>query len=380
MEKCEVLIVGGGPAGSSCAWKLRRHGVDVMVLDKADFPRDKVCAGWITPAVAEALQLDLADYAREQVIQPITGFRTGIIGSEQEVETHYGSTVSYGIRRREFDNYLLRRSSARLQLGQPLKSLEKRDDRWIANDAIEARLLIGAGGHFCPVARMGNSAQADSEVVVAAKEVEFEMDAEQARACRIAPETPELFFCQDLKGYGWCFRKGNYLNIGLGREDNHRLPEHLKAFCDFLQHRGKVPGNLPERFHGHAYLLYNHASRNPVDDDLLLIGDSVGLAYPQSGEGIRPAVESALLAADTILAADGDFRRERLEPYRGRLVSRFGDSGAASADILPQGLRNFLAEKLLTTRWFTRHVVLDRWFLHAGQPVLHGDASSGAHA
>jgi len=56
METCDVLIVGGGPAGSSCARQLRLQGRDVMVMvmvmvmDKALFPRDKVCAGWITPA------------------------------------------------------------------------------------------------------------------------------------------------------------------------------------------------------------------------------------------------------------------------------------------------------------------------------------------
>ena len=66
METCDALIVGGGPAGSSCAWKLRQQGMDVMVLDKAMFPRDKVCAGWITPAVVQALQLDTEDYARER--------------------------------------------------------------------------------------------------------------------------------------------------------------------------------------------------------------------------------------------------------------------------------------------------------------------------
>jgi flavin-dependent dehydrogenase len=61
METCDVIIVGGGPAGSSCAWKLRAAGWDVVVVDRANFPRDKVCAGWITPAVIEELQLDLED-------------------------------------------------------------------------------------------------------------------------------------------------------------------------------------------------------------------------------------------------------------------------------------------------------------------------------
>ena len=52
-ESCDVLIVGGGPAGSSCARQLRRAGLDVLILDKSEFPRDKVCAGWITPQVVE---------------------------------------------------------------------------------------------------------------------------------------------------------------------------------------------------------------------------------------------------------------------------------------------------------------------------------------
>ncbi len=147
METCDALIVGGGPAGSSCAWKLRQHGMDVMVLDKALFPRDKVCAGWITPAVVRALQLDTEAYARERVLQPITAFRTGLIHG-REVETRYPVTVSFGIRRCEFDDYLLARSGARTQLGQALKSVEKRGSRWIVNGAITTPLLIGAGGAF----------------------------------------------------------------------------------------------------------------------------------------------------------------------------------------------------------------------------------------
>ena len=55
MLTCDVLVAGGGPAGSACAWKLRRAGLDVIVMDRALFPRDKVCAGWITPGVVEAL-------------------------------------------------------------------------------------------------------------------------------------------------------------------------------------------------------------------------------------------------------------------------------------------------------------------------------------
>ena len=80
MERCDVLIAGGGPAGSSCAWRLRRSGLDVLVVDRATFPRDKVCAGWITPQVISELEIDVAAYRRGRTFQPITAFLTGIIG------------------------------------------------------------------------------------------------------------------------------------------------------------------------------------------------------------------------------------------------------------------------------------------------------------
>ena len=109
MDSCDVLIVGGGPAGSTLAGKLRTCGLDVVVLDKSTFPRDKVCAGWITPATTELLHLDKDEYSRGRVLQHISGFRTGMIG-RAEVLTRYGRTISYGIRRSEFDHYLLQRS------------------------------------------------------------------------------------------------------------------------------------------------------------------------------------------------------------------------------------------------------------------------------
>ena len=369
METCDVLIVGGGPAGSSCAWKLRQHGMAVTVLDKALFPRNKVCAGWITPAVVQALQLDTGAYARQCVLQPITGFRTGLIHG-RDLETRYPATVSFGIRRYEFDNYLLQRSGARTQLGQGLKSLEKRGRQWIVNDAIATPLLIGAGGHFCPVARFLGAKLGATEPAVTAKEVEFEMDPGQRADCRVRADTPELYFCRDLKGYGWCFRKGDYLNIGLGREGNLGLSEQIEDFCDFLRQGGRIPGNIPDKFHGHAYLLYGRSRRKLLDDGVLLIGDAAGLAYPESGEGIRPAVESGLMAAAAVVEAAEDYRRETLQPYPGRLRARFGQEAEPAGAMVPGFVRNILARALLGSSWFTRRVVLDRWFLHAHHPGL----------
>src|SRR5271156_2616381 len=124
MDACDVLIVGGGPAGSSCAWGLRGSGLDVAILDRQTFPRDKVCGGWITPAVLEALEIDAAEYARGRVLQPISGFRVSCIGG-RGVGAHSGKPVSYGILRYEFDEYLLKRSGATMLQGMPLAQLER---------------------------------------------------------------------------------------------------------------------------------------------------------------------------------------------------------------------------------------------------------------
>jgi len=318
----------------------------------------------------DTLHLDLEDYRRARVLQPITGFRTGLIDGPAIV-TGYDRTVSYGIRRCEFDHYLLQHSQARVAPGEPLESIERVDGIWRINHRIETPLLIGAGGHFCPVARYLGADLGSTERVVAAKEIEFEMTVQQQRACRTEAQQPELYFCRDLKGYGWVFRKGGYLNIGLGREDNHKLAEQIENFLAFLKREQRIPHDIPGRFKGHAYLLQGHGERKRIDEGVLLVGDAAGLACPQSGEGIRPAIESGLLAAAVIIAADGDYRGAALAGYNLRLASRFGASGSSTRSLPGESLRNFLGGRLLGNAWFTRHVVLDRWFLHSKQSPLH---------
>ncbi len=369
MESCDILIVGGGPAGSSFAWKLRGSGLDILVLDKEFFPRDKVCAGWVTPEVLKTLRLDMEEYRQKAVLQPITGFRTSMMRGS-EVETRYDGTVSFGIRRSEFDHYLLERSGTRLRLGEPLRSIRRENGLWIVNEQIKTPLVIGAGGHFCPVARILGARPSYSESGVVAQEMEFEMDEAQKNNCRIRPDTPELYFCEDLKGYGWCVRKGNFLNIGLGRNDKNKLSEHVRAFYCLLKEKGRIHQDTLANFKGHAYLLYRQASRNVIDDGVMLIGDAAGLAYPQSGEGIRPAVESALMAAEVVFLALGNYRKERLQRYPEMLTERFGKGSGGIFDMLPQGLKHLTARSLMSSKWFSRNILLDRWFLHSHQPPL----------
>jgi geranylgeranyl reductase family protein len=377
MDTCDALVVGGGPAGSSCARALERAGLDVVVLDRASFPRDKVCAGWVTPQVIRSLDLDTADYARGRTFQPITAFRTGLIGDRGTIDTSYDTPVSYGIRRCEFDHYLLQRSGARLAPPAPVTSMRRDGRDWIVNDGIRTPLVVGAGGHFCPVAKQLNPEPPQASLVVA-QEVEFLVDAADEAAYAIAPERPELYFSRDLQGYGWCFRKGRHMNIGFGRLDRRSLPKGTAEFVEYLAREGRVPSGATYKWHGHAYLLASAAGRRVVDDGVVLVGDAAGLAYPQSGEGIRPAVESGLMAAETILAARGLYDRDRLSPHAGRLAERFGAGSAPAAlsGLVPDGLTRSLSPIVMAWPWFVRHFLIDRWFLHQQQPPLLAAAHS----
>lgn len=372
MEQCDVLIVGGGPAGSSLAWGLRDSGLRIVILDKQSFPRNKVCAGWITPAVLESLQIDEGHYRNHHTMQAIHGFKISRMGSREVETTIQDKPLSFGIRRFEFDNYLLQRSGAAVITGEPFREMTRVDSRWIVNGKFSSSLVVGAGGHFCPVARSLGARPGKGEITVAAQEIEFPMSQQQMNLCRIDSKIPELFFCEDLKGYGWVFRKGQYINIGLGREDQHRLSDHVKAFCEFLKSRKKINFDLTVKFNGHAYLLYNHSRRGLIDEGVMLIGDAAGLAYPQSGEGIRPAIESGLIAAMVVRKAGGDYRSGNLAEYHDQVMQRYGNRPVARgpADYLPTGLKRVLAGGLLSTRWFVENTVINQWFLHRHQAPL----------
>jgi flavin-dependent dehydrogenase len=370
MASCDVLIVGGGPAGSACAWRLRQAGLDVMIADASTFPRDKVCAGWITPQAVTALRLDTQDYARGRTFQPFIGFRVGLIGGDATTVA-YDRPVSFGIRRCEFDHYLLQRAGARLMLGVPIASMRRDHGEWIVNDAIRAPLLVGAGGSGCPVARMMNGTGRGRPLVVA-REAEAHVSAADLATIAIEPDVPELFFCRDLQGYGWCVRKGEYLNVGLGRLDPRSLPAATEHFVAFLEGTRRIPPHFPWRWRGHSYAVHAAPRGRMIDDGVMLIGDAAGVADPQSGEGIRQAVESGLLAAETIVEARGQFSRDRLQPYAAGVAARFADAplSGVAARLVPDAVKAIMAGQLLRIPAFVKRVVIDEWFLHRRQLAL----------
>jgi geranylgeranyl reductase family protein len=361
MIRADVVIVGGGPAGSTCARALRRSGWDVLVVDRARFPRDKVCAGWLTPGVFTDLDLTPDEYAGAGLtLERISAFRTGVIGSPM-IETRYSGIASYGILRREFDHFLLKRSGARVIEDTPAHTLRHTDSSWIINDQIEAPMLIGAGGHFCPVARHLRGG-ADTAQPIVAKEAEFLRDDDAAGD---AAGVPSLFFCRDLDGYGWCVPKGEYINVGIGRRNRDEFSTHVTDFVTFLEASGIHAARPDVRWHGHAYFASGIGPRPLVDRGVLLIGDAAGLAHPESGEGIHPSIQSGQLAAKTLIAGGGRHDIDDLRPYAEAI--RAAHPAVSRRPAAVRAASAMAGRLLLHSPAFARHVVLDRWFLRRSQ-------------
>src|SRR5262245_60407916 len=165
----DVIVVGGGPGGSTTAWRLARVGLRTLLLDAAVFPRVKVCAGWVTPEALADLELDPEKYPL--TIQPFTACRFEFAGARHE--TRWRRPASYGIVRSEFDHHLLdraRAAGADVREGARVTSVAReRDGVRVVSAAgtFTAPVVIGAGGHHCPVAGAFGEVSEREEVVIA---------------------------------------------------------------------------------------------------------------------------------------------------------------------------------------------------------------------
>jgi menaquinone-9 beta-reductase len=292
VRTCDVLIVGGGPAGSAAARKLRRRGADVLVLDKETFPRLKLCAGWITPEVVRDLEMDIASYPHRFLT--FDRLHIHLKGLHFKVPS-----VQHSIRRFEFDAWLLERSDAPV-VQHTVRNIRAEAGGYVIDDEFRCRYLIGAGGTRCPVYRTLfrelNPRVTELQTVTLEHEIEYDW---QDPACHL------WFFEKGLPGYAWYVPKQNgWLNVGIGgmaermKANGGDIKHHWSRFIGTLD-RSLAPGARYEPT-GYSYFL-----RGQVDvvrrDDAFITGDAAGLATRDMAEGIGPAIRSGLRAADSIL-------------------------------------------------------------------------------
>ena len=293
MQAADAIVVGGGPAGSTCAWKLREAGLDVIVLDQATFPRTKLCAGWVTPEVLTDLELDPQQY-------PLSFMTFDDLHLHWKALTVRQKSRQHSIRRFEFDDFLLRRAGVPVRQHK-VREIYRDGGAYLVDGEFRARYLVGAGGTACPVYRtfFHQHNPRNSALQTATYEQEFAFDWEDPR-CHL------WFFDDGLPGYAWYVPKANgHLNIGLGgmadklKYRGGHIREYWRRFVDKLRRTGLVDYD-DYRPTGYSYFLRGTAAVIS-DNGAYIVGDSVGLATRDLCEGIGPAVRSGLLAADAII-------------------------------------------------------------------------------
>ncbi len=292
MRWADAIVVGGGPAGSTCAWKLRQAGLDVIVLDRAAFPRLKLCAGWVTPKVLSDLELAPGDYPHSLLTFETLRLHWGPISIRHASRQH-------SIRRYQFDHFLLQRSGAEVHT-HAVREICFEGGDYLIDGRYRAKYLVGAGGTACPVYRnlFREQNPRDNGLQAATLEQEFEYDWQEAD-CHL------WFFADGLPGYAWYVPKADgHLNVGLGgmasqlNRGGKKLRDHWARFTRRLEKKGLVrfADSQPK---GYSYYLRGRVEHVRIGN-AFLAGDAAGLATRDMCEGIGPAVASGLLAARAI--------------------------------------------------------------------------------
>ena len=292
MIASKIIVVGGGPAGSACARSLKRAGLSTLILDKKPFPRPKTCAGWVTPKVFKALELNPKSYPH--TLNRLERIHFHLFGMELRVRT-----CQYAVRRYEFDQWMILRAQVPVHTHK-VKHVRIHKGYYIIDDRYQCRVLVGAGGTHCPVYKnfFDKTAPRPVKAMISAVEKEYQCDFSDDR-CHI------WYFENRLPGYAWYLPKGNgWLNIGIGgkflklKKRNRTIMDHWHLFVKKLVRLSLIK-QAPHDPKGHNYYLFhkNHARQR---ENLFIIGDAAGLSTLDMGEGIHAAIKSGIMAADAI--------------------------------------------------------------------------------
>jgi menaquinone-9 beta-reductase len=329
MQQFDVVIVGAGPAGSSAAIALAREGYSVALLDKEQFPREKLCGDFLNPINWPMLR-ELG-VERDILFRPhekVTRFRiTSFLGQEAEVPlpgTNAETVFGLGVRRFYLDHVLATKAEsegATVLQGCRLKQLERASQGWLLRferaavcQVIRSKILIGADGRNSWVAhslRLASGTGTQREIVGfqvhlkclsgAAGKVEIHLfPGGYAGIVGLGDNTVNL--CLAIEKNRLPSRRPAELVLGLCLPKNPWLKEILR--CERVS---EVRSTYPVHFQ----------PRPVYDDGVLLAGDAARVNEPVTGEGIYFAIKSGLFAADTAHQAflRDDFSAAMLSHY-----------------------------------------------------------------
>lgn len=287
--KYDVIIIGAGPSGSSCAYNLKRlnPAVTILLLDKAVFPRYKPCGGGISPDVKNYVDFDLTDavscYSQE----------LALVANQKTVHAACDMLM---VRRECFDDFLVkkcREQGVEIKLGCEVLDIGNTASQVTVktqDEIFTGKIAVLAEGGSGKLARKLNIAPNNN----VAGAIEYEHFASHNTIL-------EVNFDQNKNGYAWVFPKADGLSIGVGKfskkkkNDEVGLPQQLKKY---LGEQG-VQTLEKKNVHGHPVQLYS-GKKKLVHGRIMLIGEIAGCVDPLTAEGIRPAIKSGYYAAKVL--------------------------------------------------------------------------------
>jgi len=317
-QSAEVVVIGAGPSGSAAAAWAARDGRDVLVVDAAEFPRDKACGDGLTPrAVSELTALGLGHWLDGRIRHD--GLRLSGFGRSLEVPWPGPSLppVSSAVPRTELDDRIRKvaeESGASMLLGRKCVDVERdsagRVTAVVLADGrtIGCRTLIVADGARSPLGRvLGRQWHQDTVYGVA------------ARGYLASPRADEAWISSDLElrsadgqvlpGYGWIFPLGNgEVNIGVGALATAKRPADV-ALRPLIRHYTDTKRKAwcfegPVRAVSSALLPMGGAVSGVSGPNWMLVGDAAACVNPLNGEGIDYGLETGRLAAEYVGAPD----------------------------------------------------------------------------